>query len=188
MYSNDYSRVKTELSELSALSLTLYMDVFRCAKEFNKGNSNFWARAFCRAFFTFVDAITYRLKLVILAAEEDQLISLKLSEYAFLNETSYSINNKGIIKESKKYIPFINNFNFVLKTFFRSFQIEDKLNEELQKQGYHSFLVSIELRNRLTHPKNVYDLSLNEQEKKHMIDAWEWYEGLVNIIFSENII
>ncbi|MGE3771159.1 MAG: hypothetical protein AB7G06_09445 [Bdellovibrionales bacterium] len=91
-----------------------------------------------------------------------------------LDEETWFVNDKGDISKAKKFVPITNQIKLIAKV----------LSQHLPKQdyehiGYKSLVESIDVRNRLTHPKSLSDLNVSDAEVRSCNAALFWVLAFV---------
>lgn len=78
-----------------------------------------------------------------------------------LNETSYSVDEQGILKEHIRFIPLISMIRLVTKL---AEQHCPGLKIDFSNAGWSKLKQTIKIRNRITHPKNLSDLEITQED------------------------
>lgn len=173
-----------ELKELREISKILRQDELDCMESAVKDNSQFWWRMYVRSFFAHVEGVTYRLKQQSLsAAEEFRLIKLSHEEIAIINEESYELTENAQIKKRPIYNPIDRNIRFTFDIALRAYgtKLDLKLGND---NKWNNFKKSIKVRNRITHPKNSSDLLISDEEKKHLLEAVDWFSETLKLLIN----
>lgn len=146
------------------------------AKHSEEPENQLWRRLFIKAVYSHIEAICFNMKQMtyyLLKRQSDR--KLKIAEVAMLLEKSYYLDRQG--KAVTRKPPHIKpqwNLQFALKTFARATGnknfILDKKNE-----GWQSYSEGVDIRNRITHPKNVSDLRITDEEIMKIKKALKWF-------------
>jgi hypothetical protein len=81
---------------------------------------------------------------------------------ALLREESYALTNKGEATVQTRFLRLEDNLRFVWKMFVREWDIDPDI--DFASDGWKSFCKSVGVRNRITHPRRVEDLSVSDAE------------------------
>lgn len=101
--------------------------------------------------------------------------NLSTGEKNLLEENEYYLDNKGEPRKNKKYQKHEYNLKFAFKMYAKSWKIDDyKL--ETSTQGWQCYKKSLDVRNRITHPKKFQDLIIKNKETNNALKALSWFE------------
>jgi hypothetical protein len=128
----------------------------------------FWQRLVVRSTFSIIDSACYKLKELSYCIAKHY--HFELSEYDQEMLIGYKINDEGIIKTG--HPPCAKNVKFTLEIASRIFNS----NPIVFDKNWDAFLKTIRIRNRLTHPKSVSDLSISQEEYAIASDAFSWFQ------------
>ena len=93
-------------------------------------------------------------------------------EISTLSNQAYRISDKGTVEVIEPRITLRNKALFALDISTRIYGT--KLSPK-EIDGWNEFLDFIKIRNRVTHPKNLNDIEISEQEYNKAIKALKWY-------------
>ena len=124
-------------------------------------------RAYVRALFAQIEADIFVQKQGMLK----DTTGFSEAEIAMLREETYSID-RGKARIQTKFISIEDNFRFVLA--MRNRNAKDKYQESFDGEGWHSLKKAIEIRNRLTHPKELADLTVSDSDMTLIRKAGFW--------------
>ncbi|RIK35434.1 MAG: hypothetical protein DCC58_20505 [Chloroflexi bacterium] len=137
----------------------------------------FELRQLIRTFFAEVEGTMYSARQVILWAHERGEVGLSVPEQALLREESYRFDSKAKAAVAKP--AFGNALDSLLLTFTvipRVFGSQSSL--DLSRFGWQAFRELLEVRNAVTHPKELINLVVNaEVVTKKLPAARKWYYG-----------
>jgi hypothetical protein len=113
------------------------------------------------------------LKFVVLYTTGPELISE--AERAVLTERSYSLNENGMAAESKAKLRTIPNIKFAFKIFARSKEAGFVL--DTSAKGWQALGRTFRIRDRLTHPHTLSDLTVSDEDLKDAGLALTWFNA-----------
>lgn len=90
----------------------------------------------------------------------------------YLREIAYEVRDNGEVREIAKFIPLRTNLKALHSLIVRSGIEAQPCFEGL---GWTSMVASVEVRNRITHPKSPQDLHVTEKEVTDAIRAFSWF-------------
>jgi len=161
------------IREAMALENVLHNDVKECTRlAFGPKKTDSGSRAFVRAVFAFIEGGLYSLKRIALYVGTQQNL-FTTSELALLEEKSYDIDEKGVVRQSPKYIQLLNNVKFSFAAHARVYHLSFKINT--QDPGWFALVEALKVRHRITHPKKTEELTVSAQELKWAKEAAEFY-------------
>ena len=97
-------------------------------------------------------------------------------EEAALSETSYLITDTGKLRAQTRFTPIATMFRFVTRT------AEEQYGATLvdfETSDWKNFNDAIAIRNRITHPKSIPDLTLSERDIAAVKNALLWLFDMV---------
>lgn len=86
---------------------------------------------------------------------------LSATESRIFSETTYTISNTGKPKEQSRFSPMAEMFRFTTR------MVEEQFGRSLvdfKATGWKQFNQAIKIRHRVTHPKNIEDISLSDSD------------------------
>ena len=164
-------RLHNELKDFAERTELLSRDVSVSVESFNNApEDNFWRRVVVRNVFVFQEACSYGLKRLALHQSEIYEVEFSPAELALLKEEKYSLDDKGEAHtHDKNFQRFIPNLKFAFKCFAKSHGVSFVLNtSEVPLRGFE------EIRNRITHPKQLSDLTISDAEIKIAEKVAQW--------------
>jgi hypothetical protein len=176
--------VKTffELEDFLARFAVLLDDVTDCCGPQNENlTSHFWRRIIIRNVFALIEASSYGLKKLALVAGQKRNVEFSLGELTILGEEKHYLDEDGIVRSSgDNFQRFTPNLKFAFKCFAKSLGSSFRL--DVSKAPLKAFT---ELRNRVTHPKQLGDLTITNEELKITMTVHNWYCGELVKIFED---
>jgi hypothetical protein len=160
------------LEDFSARFRTLAKDVTDCAGSDNSNlTSQLWRRTIIRNIFVLIEASSYGLKRMALLAGPGRNVEFSPAELTILREEKHTLDEKGKARlSSDNFQKFIPNLKFAFNCFAKacgsSFQLD--MSKAQLKAFEH-------VRNRLTHPKQLSELTLTDEELKTANSVCNWY-------------
>ena len=103
---------------------------------------------------------------------------MTVAEYDLLKEESYELKNYGEAATLSKFLRLPDNFKFTFKTINKLFRAEIDL--KIGKKEWTDFLESIEVRNRITHPKKASSFTITEKEITKCKNTRNWFNDLTH--------
>jgi hypothetical protein len=168
-----------ERSELCALYLILKSDVDQCKEKLSDEYTGVWDRVYTKAIFSMVEGISFRIRQYIVSAVDAGIYSLDATSVNFLSESTYKIDSSGKIKEKDEYLVFFPGFKFTFKSFGKCLGMESFVETAFGDIGFNNFKKSVEIRNRLTHPKRTQEMRVSGTELSLIQNSEEWFHALV---------
>jgi hypothetical protein len=139
-------------------------------------------RSAVRSGFAVVEGLIHSIKQTIL---EDLHLNPGLhsiAEVAMLREEMYGVDRTGETQVQPKFIPTDTNLRFTIKMLCRG---TSDGNMDLSGRGWQAFKSSLEVRNRLAHPKQLSDLTVTDSEMKAFIEGLYWFMKTVTEKLAE---
>ncbi|WNM58032.1 hypothetical protein [Candidatus Nitrospira allomarina] len=132
-------------------------------------------RTAVRAAFAYMDGLIFITKTLVLvgAAQSDHAFSN--AELALLREETYSLNSKGESYAQTKFLRLEDNFRFTLSMILKS--ANKPFNLDLNDGNWEKFKRSLQLRHRLTHPRQPIDLQVVSSEFEDLKTTLDWVSG-----------
>ena len=151
----------------------------------DKPNSHFAKRILIRTLFTYLEGCLHARKQETLALEEilcayqfprgeSRILIFSEAEKHMLRETTFDLSGSKA-RETTYYPKLGDNIKFTLTLFQRAFRLEDKIDYNCP--GWTKLLAAQKLRNRLTHPKSVECLKIEDEDLSNLEAAIDWYEA-----------
>lgn len=166
--------MKYRENELNRMYKTLTEDLLSILGK-SKKISQAKRRSYIRAFVSLIEFDTFSRKQLVLHLQHSGLIKFNVSEIMLLTEIQPEIDNKGDIKEKQKFIRLIDNYRFAIRMFCKATHIDFVLPTD--NQGWNSFKATVELRNKITHPKNEDELNITDENMKTVLNAFKWFSN-----------
>ena len=158
-------------------------DVKFAAKQWRQNTSDqFWARTSIRCFCASVEGVLSVLKNV--TPDTAIYFDVHLSEGEIELATERRKRNKnGVIKEIRVFSPFPERVKEAFKLFSKAHAVEIPI--EYDNAGFNDLCVTFELRNRLMHPKGIFDLQVNNQAIETAIRGQKWFASTLDVVLEK---
>ena len=152
-------------------------DVEACEESLNdaKGKQHL-RRSYVRALFTMIEGTVHSIK-ELEFAELNSREKPHIPTLVALKENVFKIDRRGKIQEGVKFVPMANNLRFAGNIFNKTF--EKQLNLGVGATEWENFKTSIKIRNRITHPKEVNDITISDDELLIIKKVNEWFNGII---------
>jgi hypothetical protein len=166
-----------KLDQFGVLIERLVGDSARSAAAVNRRPVAYHRRQYFRAAFALVEGTLYGMKQVTLEASEQFGVSLSLPERALLAEEAYELKDNGTIRIRASYPKFPSNLRFAFATIGKAHKCAIPL--DIDATGWAQLLASVQVRNRITHPKQPNDLDVTDAEVQALQAGLEWFSTTV---------
>ena len=140
-------------------------------------SSQVWRRSFYRVVFSSIEGIVYQMKQVALCTQNSSHnIHFSSAEIQFLQDKDHFLNGAGkATTQSEKYPSFLANFRFAFSMLIKGFSIARGLNVGVDE--WRVFQESVKVRNRLTHPKEINNLTVTDEDIRTLTIAMSWFNS-----------
>jgi hypothetical protein len=161
--------------EMDAFNKTYSSDLQRCSEALRiEPGSQFWRRTAVRTSFAFYEGSIWQLKQIALTV--CLITKIKLSEHEICLIKEVGTDREG--KEKKLKISLKDNLKFACEIALKTHRASFPLSWPSSDLGYDAFLKSIEIRDRLMHPKSKEGLEINDDEYALLLAGWNWHQAL----------
>lgn len=164
--------------------LLILLEDAHAAEQYLEGaDSQFARRAYIRSIFAYIEGSVWILKQVCLKAKPlsgERRISPV--EYALLAEESYELKNNGEPKVQTKFLRLPDNIKFTFKLINKLFKANIELG--VGSKEWINFQKAIEIRHRITHPKNIKVFAISDEEIQMCQQVCSWFNELVHRFFQ----
>ena len=143
------------------------------------------ARNYARSVFSLIEGACTMLAAVAKQAEREKAAKGKefsQSKLAVLSGESYVIDENGELKTQKLRSPFLGHTLFVLKSFQEAAQVAHKTTKG---QSWDRIKRALQVRHRITHPKNVEGLRISHKEISDVAYVVTWFCEELLPVFNE---
>jgi hypothetical protein len=151
-------------------SREIFGDVREATKQLENDDSQYQRRAFIRTFFSAVEAVINTLKRTCVLGPK---YTFSDAEKACLKEESYTLDHKGEPSIRALFIPTKANLRFAITMFAKNKGRTAIIN--VGTIGWECFAATVEIRNRIVHPKDGTDLRITDTEMEQARKAAGWF-------------
>jgi hypothetical protein len=155
----------------------LYNDMAECEDLLSKADTQFARRVFVRASFAFIEGLIYWLKERVIKWLSDpewgkDFINIDITSIILLQDATYRPNKQGKIEEEPNRIPFLNYCAFVLRTAAKRWGMNPE--SIFSDNGWKELQDALQIRHRITHPKQPQDLDIKDHEIDSVRESHRW--------------
>lgn len=166
----------------------LIQDVDLVIAELTKSDEQFLRRSAIRTIGAAIEGIIFHLKKIALSQANTFPELYSELEKAALREETYSINDNGQIHVRPMLLPVKTSIKLIIKMVDKKkkFLHEKSFNNA----GWDALIASIEVRNKITHPKKISDLQISKKDVNQALKAFNWTLALAlraGAVISENM-
>jgi hypothetical protein len=149
------------------------------------GNDQFWCRSLVRAVFSYLEAHSFVIRsatLKLLKPDESDLESI--AKIALLADTAYQPNRTGKLEEvDEPKTRFLNHFAFTLRTYAEAGGMgAADIDRFFGDNAFNQLQRAKKVRDRLTHPKQLGDITVAPAEVLDVTNAFNWVRQFVSDI------
>jgi len=143
-------------------------------------DSQFWRRTLLRCCCASAEGTLSLLKQITPVCAEFFGVSLTDSDMKIVTECRTYIE-AGVTKTKPAFLPFRDNLKETFKVFAKAHTVQPAVN--CSTPGFADLCETFELRNRLMHPKTVFDLEVNDKALDGADRGLKWFkESLVQLL------
>jgi hypothetical protein len=159
-------------------------DAADALKNLDSDNSELAKRNFVRSAFAAIEGLLWQFRRQVELSIESER-DLTVIERAAFNDKSYAIGENGNLQEQTKIIPMTAMFRFSVRAAEMQY---NQILVDFSDINWSTFKAAIAIRNRITHPKNVGDLSLSDQDVTTVKDGLFWLlETILHVLKQLNL-
>lgn len=169
-------------AQLKALYNGLIADCERAEEARRACDDPYSRRVTIRALFAMIEGLSFSMKDVVRTAlnefpEVVAKLGFKRSDIAILYEESYGLNDKGSAKARPSFLRLIPNLRFAMSSYARIFTV--KWEPDCNTVGWRALNNLVDVRNRITHPKDPNDLQITDDDMSTFIQGGAWHRDTV---------
>lgn len=168
-----HQAVLKAVADFVNVSDALHRDVVMCVDELKKNTSQFWRRAYARALFAAVEGIIFQMRVVSLRIATLKSLGLEPGEIALLKEEAYELDSKGRARTKAYFANTEKSYRFAVLSFAKVHCSD--FEPDYGGQGWENFKRAIEIRNRITHPKEPSGIDVSDAELAILFQAGSWF-------------
>jgi hypothetical protein len=131
-------------------------------------------RMLVRGIFATIEAVIYVTKQIALAAQSDpKCPTISEAERAFAMERDFKLTPSGDVVQRDAKIPLEANIRFAFKLLAKAGSASTLL--DVSGLEWQSLQRAIKVRDRITHPKNISDLTISDAELSDVMIGFNWF-------------
>lgn len=153
---------------------TLVGDCDIAFKRLKSEDSQTNRRALIRAIFAAIEGLVWRLKQDIYS-HSNRLSALTAHEQAAMLEEGYNVDKNGIVSAIPRFLPLPSKIRLVVRIVQR---YRPDYTLDFNHQGWANLKSSVDVRNRIIHPKSLTDLEISDDEISEALSAFNWMLAL----------
>ena len=144
--------------------------------------SQFWRRTILRCLCAYIEGTMSLLKTVTPEAANYFGVSLTSKDFEVVTETRKCIEN-GVATTKKSFLRFPDNLKATLKIYAKAHA--NRLAIKFDDLGFKDLCATFELRNKLMHPKGVFDLEVSDKALEATDRGIKWFDFAVGEIVDQ---
>lgn len=160
---------------------TLVGDVIAAQKRVKKSDTPTHRRELVRSVFAAIEGLHWQLKQDVLGHPKANLSHF---ERAAMVEESYSVTERGDVISVPRFLPLTTAIRLVVNIVQR---YRPMYKIDFNHVGWANLKVTVDVRNRLVHPKRLEDLVVSDTEIQKTNSAFAWVLALVIEILRETV-
>ena len=129
-------------------------------------------RLLVRSVFTFVESLSYLLKIQALHLLSPDQVSF--GDRLVAQEEAFELGDDGVVKQRAGKLRTISNIRFAFKFYAKAYENDFEL--DVASRGWQCLRRSLKVRDRLTHPKKLSDLLVADDEYTDSVKTFIWFE------------
>ena len=173
------------IEELTKPLFAISDDLERSEKELLANDNSYSRRNYIRALFAAIELSVFVLKQTFLVAASSCPGKLTFAELALLREETFDLENTGKVRTQKKFLKIADNLRFTIRCVEKGFGLS--LNFNPGDRNWDDFKKTMEIRNRITHPKGHKDFDVSRQEAELAVRVGHWFAEFLKDWFHQFI-
>jgi hypothetical protein len=171
------------LEELQGMTRVLIDDVTRLKPLVGGGNPDpteeekTYRRAYVRAVFALIEAFAEQHRRLLVELADAVYVTLPERQLHELREIKIVLQD-GVPQERRQYLRLYEKIKTVYNAAGTGFGQALKIT--FGDENWETFLATITIRDRLTHPKRYLDVFIHEADLQQVYAASEWFKALQN--------
>lgn len=138
------------------------------------------ARMLIRSMFAAIEGSIYCLKQLAFSMNTSEG-PLTLDELLICREATFGLKDNGEVYRDRMRLKFEPNLKFAFKAIAKV--MHEVVRLDTNCPGWNRLVQSVKVRNRLAHPKRAADLDLTDDELRHAIEGYVWFEEQIGSLF-----
>ena len=179
--------MQQEHKNLDEVFQRLWNDVEACLPYITtEAPDNPFRRHYLRGLCSFVEAIGYQLRQILIAGGGTGEFNLSAGDVAVLREVNFVPDDSGKVKERALFHGTVPLLKFTLKCFAQQHGIGEELQERLGLDGWGKLKDTIGLRNGITHPKEPAELQITMEQLETVKLAADWFSDVALLLIEKH--
>jgi len=137
----------------------------------------FYARQFVRAVFSYIEGITFSVKVSAAHFCMENGVNISAQERFFAVDVDHALDDKGEVIEQRAMLRLATNVRFAFMLTERAHGIEKLFDPSIE--WWSCFKKSIKVRDRLMHPKMPEDIDISGDEIIAVLKAYSGFNDLL---------
>lgn len=175
--------LEADVERLVDALLVLTSDVKFAANLSEVADTQFARRTYVRAVFAQIEGNINLMADVIVEAEKRGEVTLSAQDMELLLEERQSTDSIGAVVRRPKFVPVRDRITPVMELFASMYG--GSFKPDKGTTGWELFLRAMELRNRITHPKNASSFDIADSDLDDVRVAREWFATTVERLLDE---
>jgi hypothetical protein len=174
--------MKKSLQEILELLPALVEDVKKAEEKLD--NQQYSRRVYVRALFAMIEGTIYAMKIALfgIAHSSSNSNKLKVPDLVVLKGSSFDLDDKGEVQEKEKYFRISDNLKFTVKLVNRL--LLSSIDLGVGTQNWMHFVRTVKIRNKVTHPKNLNDLSISDKDLDCIRSVNSWFNEIIKLMMA----
>jgi hypothetical protein len=150
-------------------------DVAAAGIALDQSDTPYHRRAYVRAVFAWLEGDIFQWRFLALYRHDNIKPTFSNeAELFLLREKRYSLDKRGKPKEYNEFLsPFAESMRFSFEMFTYALEVSYQL--DVGNHGWEALQWSVDIRNKITHPKNIGDLEITDSQLEQVRKAVVWY-------------
>ena len=161
---------------------TLIDDVQKAQTRLESLDTQCHRRELIRSVFAAIEGLLWQLKQDVYK-HADVVANLTIHERAAMLEETYSVDDRGNIQSLPRFLPLETSIRLVVNIFNKHIK---NVDVDFSHPGWANLKASINVRNRLVHPKKIDDLSVTNKEVEQVLSGFAWMLSLEVKVLKES--
>jgi hypothetical protein len=153
--------------ELMAL---LWMDTLQAERALQPQGNQYARRQYVRSVFAMIEGMVFATKQLALASPDERMDT---AENAMLQGVTYDLDDRGKAVTRTARLALEREIRFAFRMYAKSVGLSYEL--DISGKGWQALVRAKIVRDRLTHPKKVQDLTVSDAELDDAKDAGFWF-------------
>ena len=164
----------------------LIKDVKKNEQLISKEDTQFHRRNYIRALFSLFEASLSNLREEVATKLNNKILqqeTFSILQFLPLLDEDVQLKSNGELNYVPNKYPFKNQVAYIFKKYAEL--TNTKINP-LSNHKWDSFRKAIKIRNRITHPTDLYDTQISDDELKIIFEANEWWQESIISLSEKN--